>query len=545
MSITRRNFLKTGTIAAAGLGVRLDAITDWSRPVSGMFPDDDKALLKRLADAALASAKAGGASYADVRFTRMRAVIVSMNKMKVNAPAHANAIMCGVRVLVDNVWGFSAVATRDIDEVSELAKNAIEQAKINTWSGRLPVVLAPAPKVENGEWVMPVQRDPLDVPIDEILGDMRTAHEVCEKEGGLSGYGSRFDMFRYDKMFANSEGSSFNQRTYDVLGGMSYSYVMVQNKKATDTDTEYRNAPFIWPHGAGYEVVKAADHPKVMKQIIEEAKQLLVAPEVEPGSYDIVLDGSAMCGFISTTAGAHTQIDRALGFEANASGTSWVAPPEEVLGKLKFGNEKLTVKCNRFHEMSPANVKWDDEGVPPEEFTVIDKGIVVDYQTIREQVEWMKDYYARTGKPMRSHGCASAIDAGNIQLQAQPNVIMQPSAGSASVEDLMAGIRKGMLILGGMSWGDHQGITGQGAAGALCYEIRNGKRGRLVKNASFKFKTQETFKNLVAVGGKQTYEFQGGGTYKGEPYQIGLYSGTGAPAARFKDQGVTNISSKA
>jgi TldD protein len=543
MTYSRRQFLKTGAAAAASLGVRYTAITDWTRPVSGMYPDDDAALLKRLADAALSSAKAAGAGYADVRFTRMRAVIVALDKMKVQSPVHANAIQCGVRVLVDNVWGFSAVATRDIDEVSELAKNAVEQARINAWNGRQPVVLAPAPKVENQSWTMPVQIDPLDVPIEDILNHIRAAHAPCEAYGKLNSYGTEFDFFRYDKAFANSEGSYFTQRTYDSLGGNSSSVVSMTTPDRSKF--AFRSAPFVWPHGAGYEVVKSSNHAEVMKELIAEAEAILAAPSVEPGRYDLVLDGRAMCGLLSTTAGKHTQIDRALGYEANASGTSWVAPPEEVLGKLRFGSEKLNIKCNRKHDMSPANVKWDDEGVPPEEFTVIDKGIVVDYQTIREQVEWMKDYYTRAGKPMRSHGCASAVDAGNIQIQAQPNVIMPPAADGGSLDDLMSGIKKGMLFVGGGSWGDHQGITGQGGAGAMAYEIRNGKKARLVTDASFKYKTQDTFKNLVGVGGKGTYVFRGGGTYKGEPYQIGLYTGTGAPAARFKDQGVTNISSKA
>jgi TldD protein len=540
MKFSRRNFLKTGSVAAAGVALHRRPILDWTRPVSGMFPDDDQALLKQLADAALSSAKAAGASYADVRFTRTRGVIVSLNKMEVSAPAHVNSIQCGVRVLVDNVWGFSAVATRSVDEVTELAKMAVEQAKINAWSGRPPVELAPAP-VATGNWTMPVQRDPLDVPIQEILADIRAAHEVADKDKRLSGFGTEFDFYRTDKTFANSEGSYVTQRTYDALGGNSVGYVTVQND-AKD-ESEFFAAPFVWPHGAGYEVVKSANYPTVMKEMIEMAVAKMKAPPVQVGFYELILDGAAMSGFLSATYGTHTQIDRALGYEANASGTSWVAPPEDVLGKLKWGTDKVTVKCNRTHSMSPANVKWDDEGVEPEEFTVVEKGTLVDYQSTREQAMWMKSYYSATNRPIKSHGCAQAVDAGNIQLQAMPNVILQPDAKATSVEDLLQGVEKGMLFLGGGGWGDQQGITGQGTGDAV-YEIRKGKKVGMVRHATYLYKAQEMMKKLVALGGQNTYSFKGTGTYKGEPYQIGLYAGVGAPAARFKDGQITTLSFK-
>jgi TldD protein len=460
--------------------------------------------------------------------------------MNVESPAHINSIHCGVRVLVDNVWGFSAVATRSADEVTELARMAVEQAKINAWSGRPPVELAAAPVV-SGNWTMPVQRDPLDVPIEEILADIRAAHEVAEKDKRLSHFGSDFEFYRTDKTFANSEGSFVTQRTYDSLGGNSGGFVSVQND-AKD-ESEFASAPFIWPHGAGYEVVKAANYPKVMGEMIDLAVRKMKAPPVQVGFYELILDGAAMASFVGATYGTHTQIDRALGYEANASGTSWVAPPEEVLGKLKWGTDKVTVKCNRSHPISPCNVKWDDEGVEPEEFTVVEKGTLVDYQTTREQAMWMKNYYSATNRPVRSHGCAQAVGAGNIQLQAMPNVILQPDTKNTSVDDLLQGVEKGMLFLGGNGWGDQQGITGQGSGDAV-YEIRKGKRVGLVRHATYLYKTQEMLKKLVALGGQNSFEFMGSGTYKGEPYQIGLYAGIGAPAARFKDGQITTLSYK-
>jgi TldD protein len=541
MPYNRRNFLKTSSLAAAGIGLSRNIIPDWRLPASAYYPDDDPAEVKKLVSAGLDTAKAAGASYCDVRVTRTRGVAVAMNKMDVQPPGNVNQVYVGVRVIVENVWGFASFSTRSVDEVAELARTAVEQAKINSWSGKPPVDLAPAPVV-SGNWSMPIQREPLDVPIEEIIADITAGHEVANKFGKLTSFGTDFEFYRTDKTFGNSEGSYVTQRTYESFGGSSYSMVMMAGDDPTDQ--AFRLAGFIWPHGAGYEIVKAANFPARMQEMIEEVKALAVAPPVEVGQYDIVLDGQAMCSLVGQTYGNHSQIDRALGFEANAGGTSWVAPPEEKLGKLKWGTDAVTVKANRNHPMSPVNLKWDDEGVETEEFTIIDKGIFVDYQTTREQVAWMKDYYAATKRPMKSHGCAWAGDASNIQMQRQPNVILQPASADTKLDDLLTGIDKGMLFLGGSTWTDHQGMTGQGGSLAMCYEIRKGKRARLVRDATFMFQTEEMFKKIVGIGGQSTYHARAAGTFKGQPMQI-LAGFNASPAVRFKDQKVTTLRGRA
>jgi TldD protein len=529
-------------MASAALGVTWNPILDLNRPVAGMFPDDDEAELKNLSAAALDAAKAAGAGYADVRFTRKRIVVTRMSGMKVGMPIHANVIQVGVRVLVDGVWGFAAVATRSKDEVAALANMAAKQAKSNTWANKPRVDLAAVPKVENGKWTMPFQRDPLDVPADETLAIIRAAHELVDKNKAISRVSTRMDFAREDRVFANSEGSFTSQRVYNSLGGPSHCFIEALSGDASDS--RIVNGWFIWPRGAGWEVVPQLNLSDRVTKMMSDMNELMKAPPVEVGMYEVVLDGEAMCNLLGSTWGDHTQIDRALGFEANASGTSFVAPPEDALGKMKLGNEKLTVRCNRNMPLSPANVKWDQEGVEPDDFLVIDKGILVDYQTTREQVAWMKDYYTATNKPMKSHGCAEAVDAGNIQLQARPNVIMESSSSDTSLDSLMSGIEKGVLFKGGLAWGDQQGVTGQAGNLGLTYEIRKGKITKMVRDAALYYQTNDMFKKLQGVGGKSTVETRGDGTYKGEPYQIGLNAGASAPACRFKDGRVSSTGRK-
>ena len=67
---------------------------------------------------------------------------------------------------------------------------------------------------------------------------------------------------------------------------------------------------------------------------------------------------------IHESIGHSTELDRARGYEANYAGTTFVAPPDKVLNKLRFGKEFMNVNGNRTEPGALATVGWDDEGVP-------------------------------------------------------------------------------------------------------------------------------------------------------------------------------------
>ena len=70
----------------------------------------------------------------------------------------------------------------------------------------------------------------------------------------------------------------------------------------------------------------------VLKRIYPVNKKLTAKP-VEVGKYDLVLDPSNLWLTIHESIGHPTELDRALGYEANYAGTSFVAPPESKLGR--------------------------------------------------------------------------------------------------------------------------------------------------------------------------------------------------------------------
>ena len=94
---------------------------------------------------------------------------------------------------------------------------------------------------------------------------------------------------------------------------------------------------------------------KVRRQAGEEAVQKLTARRVEPGRYDLVLDPSHLWLTIHESLGHSTELDRAIGEEANYAGTSFVAPPEKMIGQLRFGPDFMNVQADRRRARSRAS----------------------------------------------------------------------------------------------------------------------------------------------------------------------------------------------
>src|SRR5205085_2744491 len=131
------------------------------------------------------------------------------------------------------------------------------------------------------------------------------------------------------------------------------------------------------------------------------AAQKLTAASVVPGQYNLILDPTNLWLTIHESIGHPTELDRAMGYEANYAGTSFIAPPEKQIGKLRYGPEFMNIQGDRTQEGSLARVQWDDEGVPADKWLIVNKGIFSDYQTTREQAAWITKL---TGVK-KSHGC--------------------------------------------------------------------------------------------------------------------------------------------
>jgi TldD protein len=538
---TRREFVRNTSAAAAAIA-GLAAVPSAARaailgaPAPPAVGDAD---LKDLAGVALDAARSAGATYADVRFSRNRTQSLFTREQRVQGIVDNETQGFGVRALVNGAWGFAASRDASRDEVARVARQAAAQARANSITVVRPVVLAPATPTPDGTWRTPIEIDPFTIPVEDKVGVLLEANAAALK-GGARFVNSSMFFLREEKTFASTDGSFIVQTIYRTQPSVTVTAV------ASDgSDFQTRQSNEIAPMGRGYEHVRSARLVENAPRWAAEAVQKLGAKPVEVGRYDLVLHPSHLWLTIHESVAHPTELDRALGFEANYAGTSFVAPPAAMLGKLKFGSALMNMRGDRSQPGSLSAVGWDDEGVKPESFDIVKDGIFVDYQTTREQAPYLAEYYKASGRPMRSHGCSYAQSWADVQFQRMPNVSQLPGAKEQGWDDLIAATDRGIAIMGDGSFSIDQQRYNAQFGGQLFYEIRGGKIVGMLKDVAYQMRTPEFWGGLDMIGGPSSYLL--GGAFndgKGQPSQSNAVS-HGCVPSRFRNVNVINTGRKA
>jgi TldD protein len=538
LSSSRRQFLKDASLAAASLGVvgHLRA-PDFGAGVPGTAQGRSSAdpVLQELALLALDAAKSAGAQYADIRFSRNRSQNIFTRERRVQGVNENDTFGFGVRTLVNGSWGFVASSDVTRDEVMRVAKQAVAQAQANRAGQLRPVILAPADPTPNGEWRSPIEVDPFTIAIEDKIALLLAANEAALKVSGARFVNSSMFFLREEKTFASTDGTFTSQVIYRTQPSMSITAV-----SADSSDFQSLQSTDIQPRGLGYEHVVNARLVENAPKWAELAVQKLSAKPVEVGRYDLLLHPTHLGLTIHESIAHPTELDRAVGYEANYAGTSFVAPPNRVLGTLRYGPEFMNIVGDRHQHGSLSAVGWDDEGVKPDEFHIVKDGLVVDYQTTREQATWLEWWYKRRGMPTRSHGCSYAQSWADVQFQRMPNVSLMPGSYDLSWDDMVAATDRGIAIIGDGSFSIDQQRYNAQFGGQLFYEIRGGKITGMLKDVAYQIRTPQFWNAMDMVGGKATYMLWGAfGDAKGQPAQSNAIS-HGCPATRHRSVNVIN-----
>jgi TldD protein len=541
LSSSRRQFLRNASLAAASLGVagRLDA-RDLTRALAADtgradLSDPANPVLRELAMLALDAARSAGAQYADVRFSRNRAQNVFTRERRVQNISENDTFGFGVRTLVNGSWGFAASSEVTRDEVMRIARQAAQQAQANRAAQLRPVVLAPAEPTPNGEWRSPIRVDPFDVALEEKVALLLAANEAALRVAGARFVSSSMFFLREEKTFANTDGTFTAQTIYRAQASMGITAVSADN-----TDFQSLQSTDVQPMGRGYEHVTDARLAENAPRWAELAVEKLSARPVEVGRYDLVLHPTHLGLTLHESIAHPTELDRAYGYEANYAGTSFVAPPDKVLGTLRYGPPFMNVVGDRSQPGSLSAVGWDDEGVKPEDFHIVKDGLVVDYQTTREQAMWLDWWYRRRGMPTRSHGCSYAQSWADVQFQRMPNVSLQPGERDLGWDDLIAATDRGIAIVGDGSFSIDQQRYNAQFGGQLFYEIRGGRIVGMLKDVAYQIRTPEFWNALDMIGGRSSYQLWGAfGDGKGQPAQSNAIS-HGCPPTRHRQVNVIN-----
>jgi TldD protein len=538
---SRREFLKTSAAATATTVIGASVLSGGdvlaaTRP----RPTPGDPATRELMQVALDVARSSGASYCDVRVSARRQQNVNTRDKIVQGVSDNDTYGIGVRTLLDGAWGFAATSQLTKDAVASITKAALVQAKANRTSQLHPVVLAPTPGNQVGEWKSPITTDPFTVPIVDKVALLLAANAEAAKVKQVRNVTSSMFFLREEKTLMTSDGSYVVQTIYRTQPSMTVTAVSEDR-----TDFQSRASNDVAPMGLGYEHVLNAKLGENAARWANDAVEKLSAKPVEPGRYDLVLHPSNLWLTLHETVAHPTELDRAMGYEANYAGTSFVAPPEKVLGQLKFGSSVMNIQGDRDQPGSLAAIGWDDEAVKPIRFDIIKDGIFVDYQTTREQATMLEWYYKRVGKPVRSYGCSYAQSWADVQFERMPNVSLLPGKNDYVWEDIISQTDNGIAIIGDGSFSiDQQRYNGQ-FAGQCFYEIKGGKITGMLKDVAYQFRTPEFWGSMELIAGPRSYHLGGAfGDAKGQPGQSNAIS-HGCVPARFKQVNIINTGRRA
>ncbi len=518
---SRRDFLKASGLAAGAM-VLPSWVFQWGEAEAAA--DLDR---KALADIALSAAKRLGASYADIRINRYHLEFISTRERQVQQVSRNQSFGFGIRVLVKGSWGFASSHKVNPDEVRRVARQAVDLAQANSLYRKRPVKLVPAEKVVTS-WKSAFEKDPFQVPLDDKIQFLMRINETALKVKGVSFVNSSLFFVEEEKFFASTDGSRIEQRI--VRSFPNFTVTAVDRQKG---DFQQRSA-LGGPQGLGYEYLEKYPWLAEAEQAANEAVEKLKAKPVEPGRYDLVLHPSHLWLTIHESVGHSTELDRALGWEANYAGTSFLTI--DKTGKFRFGSKIVNFFADRTQRGALATVGYDDEGVPGQRWYLIKEGIFIDWQTTRELA-------ALIGRKS-SYGCLHADSWGSVPLARMPNVSLEPSKENVTLDDIISDVKKGILIYGDGSFSIDQQRYNFQFGGQVFWEIVDGKKGAMLRDVAYQSRTPDFWGACDALGGEATYEL--GGSFfdgKGEPSQSNAVS-HGCPVARFRQINVLNTAAR-
>ena len=482
--------------------------------------------------AALDAAKRAGAVYADARVVRRRDQGVSTREDHVVDVHDDESYGIGVRVLVGpdvHAWGFAASAVVDETNAIRAAERAVAIARADWGPRKRPIVLVPVAR-HRARWSTRLEIDPFDVPIAEkaaLLRDAWTAARAVKGANYMDGWTRALDE---EKTFASTEGSLITQRIVRVEA--RYSVTATDDRKGS-VSREHE----LPPMQAGWEHVTRSTLRADARKIAEDAVEKLNAPRIATGKRDLVLAPSNMWLVIHESIGHSTELDRALGYEANFAGTSFATPDQ--IGKLEIAKDTLTFYADKTTPGGLATCGFDDDGEETQKWNLVEKGKLASFQTTRDQAAWIGE--------KRSRGCSYAQDWRSVPFQRMPNVSLVPGARDVSLDDLVAGVDDGVLVTGDGSWSiDHQRYNFQ-FGGQMFYAIEHGKIAHALRDVAYQSNTIDFWHACDAVGGAKHFELHGAlNDGKGEPEQSNAVSHGCAPA-RFRGVNVldTHVEKKA
>ena len=473
-----------------------------------------------LARIALRTAQKLGASYVDVRYVNIESENLHVKKGVAEEIRNRNLAGIGVRAIARGAWGFAGTTVLKRASIVDIAKKAYKVACASARAKRADVKLSPTP-AKKAKYSTPIRKDPFKISLNEKLDTLKTAERIAAAESKelIKTSSSFFRAHRERKLFFSSEGAEIDQKIVWCGGGVSATAIK-------NGDVQVRSYPASFRgnfNTAGYEFFESLDLAGHASETAREATQLLSADKCPSTTTTLLIDGDQLALQVHESCGHPTELDRALGTEADYAGTSFLTT--DKLGSFRYGSPKVSISADATTPGGLGTFGYDDEGVPAKNVPLIKEGVLVNYQSSRETA-------ALLNLPEGSSGGMRADSPLAMPIVRMTNINLLP--GDRKVEELIRDTQEGILMSTNKSWSiDDRRLNFQFGTEAA-WLIKNGSKERMIKQATYTGITHQFWGSCDAVSNDDWHMHGTPTCGKGVPGQV-MYVGHGVSTARFRN----------
>jgi TldD protein len=426
-----------------------------------------------------------------------------------------------VRVLLNGAWGFASSADLSRASVDATAAQAVAIAKASAQVKQKDVQLVPE-KAVVAEWTTPHKIDPFSISIEQNLALLQKIDTELRSVKGITLAETNMNFRREELWFFSSAGADIHQTKVTTGAGyVAYSFAGSEIQKRS-----YPNSFGGQWQNKGYELIEELKLVENARRIGEEAVALHSADQCPQGVFDIILESSQLGLQIHESVGHPIELDRVLGMEANFAGTSFLTL--DKLRTLKYGSELVNVVADARQEHGPGlgTFAFDDEGVPAQCTPIISNGLFTGYLSSRETA-------ALIGL-QRSGGTLRAESWNRLPMIRMTNISILPGEKPLTSEQLISSTDHGILFQTNRSWSIDDKRYNFQFGTEIGWEIKSGKRARMLKNPSYSGITTEFWNSMDAICSRDEWTLWGTPNCgKGQPQQV-MGTGHGASPARFR-----------
>lgn len=425
---------------------------------------------KHLAHSIIDRACSLGVTFADLRIMRSELNRAQVQDRRADRLAHDMAMGAGLRVLVDEAWGFAGTDNLGRRALEDALQKAIAMARSSSGHVLDKGSVAEVRPIEAVETVG-AKIDPRSVSIQDKMGVVLALEKAALDDCGdliVNSIVAYADGVSHETL-VNSVGTCIERET--IRCSVSCQFVAGDGRIFQRASQSYANR-------AGFELARGLDPEATSIRVARIAAQQLKAKRPPAGKFPVVFHPS-VTGLL---------MHEALGHNAEADAV-WAG--ESILaGRMgdQIASPKVSVYDDATYPDSYGSYEYDSEGVPGQKRAIIENGVLKGYLHSLETAD-------KFGVP--PNGAARAQNFLYRPVVRMSNTYMAP--GTDSVADIFRGIDRGVYLKDG-SWGYVFVDKGQFVCHATQAQmIEHGMPGEPLRDVSVSGMMLETLMDIESV----------------------------------------------